>query len=451
MAVDIVRDAAVDVLLRIFDRGIYLDRAIDKTLRRKKITSRGRRFMTQLVYGTVRHKLLCDYILEPLLTQPIEKLPRPVHTILRMGIFQSLFCNQVTRPAMVHTSVDLAKKRGHAGLGRLTNAVLRRAPETLDDITFPDLQAEPARAISVRHSMPLWIVERWLEAYGYDDTEQLCASSNSIAPVSLRTNTVLTTPEKLIANLAQAGCMSSSKTDIHEEITIVTPPGESKSTSFSPIHSKFFQRGHFFIQDPASMLPPHLIEPQPNDHILDMCAAPGGKTTHIAQLTSNKANITAMDISPFRLSLIDENVDRLNLSNISTVAGNGSSPPLRCEFDRILLDAPCSGLGTLRRNPDLKWRLKPEDIPALAEIQNCLLRSAIRLCKNDGLIVYSVCTVSREETQDVVRSVIDEYNVRLEDGPKWFEKWKVAEGQYRILPEKDGLDGFFLTRLRKVS
>lgn len=443
MPVDLVRDAAIDVLLRVFDRGVHLDVSLDKTIKRKQLPDRGRRFMTQIVYGTVRHRLLCDHVLRPLCTQPIETLPLPILIILRMAVFQALFCNQVTRPAMVHTSVELAKRRGHAGLARLTNAVLRRVPESLEDLRFPDPKQDSLHYLSLRFSIPEWIVADWTATFGAEAAEALCLVSSEQAPISLRANLLKTTPDELTAHLDKSGFEAKKGTVIPEELTLVGPA--------SPIHTHWFREGHFLQQDPSSMLPPHLLEPKPGESILDMCAAPGGKTTHLAELSQCEARITAMDSNPRRFGSIQENVERLGLTGINLLCSDGARPAVIPGFDAVLVDAPCSGLGTLRRHPDLKWHMTPEAVVRLAEQQQTLLRSAVELCKNGGRIVYSVCTLSQQETFDVIHGILSEGRVELEDGPEWFERWRIEQGIYRVLPSGEVLDGFFLTRLRKRS
>lgn len=443
MNVDPVRDAAVHVLLRVFEHGAYLNIVLDKTLRRRHISERGRRFLTQLVYGTVRHKLLCDHVLGQRVHQPLDDLPRPIMAVLRMGVFQALFCGQVTHPAMVHTSVDLARKHGHAGTARLANAVLRRVPESLNDVALPDADREPARHLSVRYSMPLWLVEPWLAERGRDGAEALCKAHNSQAPVTLRTNTLRIAPEQLVARLNKGAWTTAKLPEVPEAIVVLDGP--------PPPRSKLFHQGYFIIEDAASMLPPHLLEPQPGDRVLDLCAAPGVKTTHVAQLTGGRGRVVALDRHAGKLGLLQENVERLGVPGVLPVCGDGLHPPLAPGFDRVLLDAPCSGLGTLRRRPDLKWRATPQLPARMAELQRALLRSAVALCKNGGVIVYSVCTFHREETDDVIEACMAEGRVEPEDGPAWLAPWRTHPGRYRTGPQDQGLDGFFLTRLRKVS
>jgi 16S rRNA (cytosine967-C5)-methyltransferase len=445
MPVDLVRDAAIDVLLRVFERDWYLDESLDKTLRRKggSFAPRGRRFLTQIAYGTVRHRMLCDHALARILTQPLEELPAPIRAILRMGVFQSLFCNQVTFPAMVSTSVDLAKRRGHAGTARLVNAVLRRAPRHLDEVQLPDKQQKPAEFLSLRYSMPPWLVERWFNEFGPENTEAVCATMDHRAPVTLRVNTLRVSREECTARLDKLGYPTAPHPQIPEALI--------STGDKSPLFAKPFQEGAYLLQDPASMLPPHLLEPKPGERVLDLCAAPGGKTTHLAQLARGEAFVLALDIAWRKGYAVHENCARLGVGGIRFVAANGVYPPVKPVFDAVLVDAPCSGLGTLRRHPDLKYRVDEAAIGRLATLQVDLLRSAIALCKNGGRIVYSVCTFTPEETRQVVEHITRSAPVVLEDGPEWMEPWRIDAGQYRTRPQDADLDAFFLTRFRKRS
>ena len=442
MKVDSVRNAAVGVLLRVFEHGAYLNRALDAAVNREKPGERGRRFLTQLVYGTVRHKLLCDHVLAKRVRQPLDDLPRPILAVLRMGVFQSLFCAQVTHPAMVHTSVDLARRFGHAGTARLVNAVLRRVPQSIEDVPFPGLAQDPVGYLSARYSMPRWLVERWLDERGAGGAEAVCAAYNTEAPTTLRANTLKTSAEVLAARLNAGGWVAAPGPPVPELVTLAGGP--------SLVRSKLFRQGDFVIEDAASMLPPHLLEPKAGERVLDMCAAPGVKTTHVAQLAEGRAVVVAMDVHPGKLRLVGQNAARLGTPGIVRVCSDGTQPGLVPGFDRVLVDAPCSGLGTLRRRPDLKWRATPDLPGRLSGLQQSLLRSAIGICKNGGVIVYSVCTFSPEETDDVIGACLGEGRVEPEDGPQWLTPWKTDQGRYRTDPQNGGWDGFFLMRLRKV-
>ncbi len=443
MPVDPVRDAAIEALLRIETRGAHVEEAIDRKIRRAKLSDRGRRFFTQLVYGTLRNDRLCQHAIETRLTQPFSGLPAPIQTILRMGAFQALFCGQVTFPAMVHTSVELAKKHGHAGTARLTNAVLKRIPQTLDAIPLSDKDSKGAEWLALRYSLPQWLVSSWLTQFGAEKAEQICLASASEPPLSLRANVRLLNREALAKRLASANCLTEPVEPFPEALRYLDGP--------PPQRLSLFRSGHFSIQDCGSMAAVHLLAPDPAACVLDICAAPGGKSTHLAECIGPEGRVIAMDLQPRRLRSLQQQATRLGHPGIHAVAGDGSAAPFEGPFDYVLLDAPCTGLGTLRRHPDLKRRAGPEDAARLAETQRALLRSAIALCKDDGVIVYSVCTFTQEETEDVIKPILAERQVLLEDGPEWLMPWKTHRGQYRILPRADGPDGFFLTRLRKRS
>jgi 16S rRNA (cytosine967-C5)-methyltransferase len=444
MAVDPVRDAAIDTLIRIVEKGARTNQALERTISRRGsgLSSQGRRFLSQLVYGTTRHANLTDHVLRDIVSNPLNTLPLPIWLILRMGVFQSLFMNSVTFPAMVHTSVDVAKKKGHAGTARLVNAVLHKVPQTLDEITFPDPKDNPGIYLSVRYSLERWLCDRWVEEYGFERAEEICALSNEEAPPSIRVNTTVTTRDELIANIAKQKMTAVAHPIIPDALTL---------DGAAPVKTKIFQEGHFYIQDPASMLPAHLLDPQAGETILDMCAAPGGKSTHIAQLTNNGARVIANDLGGAGYWRMQENVERLLLKNIDLTVADSNHLPFKGPFDRVLLDAPCTGMGTFRRHPELKFRMGPKAPRRLAKKQLELLRSAYEVCKIGGVLVYSVCTFTPEETENIAETITGELPLTLEDGPGWLDEWKISKGQYKIVPSPDQLDGFYLMRLRKES
>ncbi len=281
MPVDPVRDVAVDVLLRIERKNMRIDDSLEKSMRRKgsALSSRGRRFLSQLVYGTVRHQGLCDRVYTPFLNQPANKLPEEIRVILRMGVFQTLFCNQVTFPAMVHTSVDLAKKRAHAGLAKVTNAVLRKIPQSLEEITFPDPKSDPEAHMIVRYSVPAWLATKWIAELGADGAIEVARASAEEAPLTARVNTAIMTVELLKEILAKQNVVVTEHPSIPGAVTL---EGARRI-----VDSKPFILGHFVLQDLASMLPVHLLEPLRDEVIADLCCAPGTKTTQIAQFQAS--------------------------------------------------------------------------------------------------------------------------------------------------------------------
>ncbi|MFA7691348.1 MAG: 16S rRNA (cytosine(967)-C(5))-methyltransferase RsmB [Candidatus Hydrogenedentales bacterium] len=444
MAVDLVRDTAIHILMGVLLHNKHVDVSIDRKLRRGKYSPQGSRFLTHLVYGVVRHKTLCDYVLSDLCSQPLDELPIAVLMILRMGVFQQLFCDNVTRPAMVHTSVDLAKRHSHPGLARLVNAVLRRVPDSLEQLVLPDKDTDLVEFLRVRYSTPRWMIRLWIQLFGEVEAERFCEICSRPAPLTLRVNTRVTTRDAAAEALTKSGVSVSV---VHEDFEALQVEG-----GVDPLKTQWFKEGHFMVQNPASMLPSRLTCVEAGQTILDMCAAPGGKTTHLAALSNDEARLIALERFPTRVGKIEENCLRLGIHSVQALCGDGLTPPFKAEsFDTIIVDAPCSGLGTLRRHPEIKWRSGPDSILELAEIQRAMLRKAVQLCKNGGLIVYSVCTLTPEETVDVVSEIVGDGVCMPEDGPELFNSWKTRTGQYQTNPLDAAWDGFFLTRFRKQS
>jgi 16S rRNA (cytosine967-C5)-methyltransferase len=326
----------------------------------------------------------------------------------------------------------------------MVNAILRKAPASLEEVSLPDPEKSLVEFLRVRFSLPRWMVRDLIERFGPEKAADICALTGREAPVCLRVNTRKDSVEAVAARLAKAGFATVKATPLPEELTVVEGRGLTSS--------RLFQEGLVLVQDPASQMPAILLDAAPGDRVLDLCAAPGGKATHIAQRVPEGLFLVAADNQPRRIGQIQENFERLGLEAAGIVCADGMRPPFRGgSFDRVLLDAPCSGLGTLRRHPDIKWHATPESVLRLAETQRALLRGALRLCKNGGVVVYSVCTFTRQETTEVVESLLSEGACAPEDGPETLSPWKTARGQYQTDPSDPALDAFFLTRLRKLS
>jgi 16S rRNA (cytosine967-C5)-methyltransferase len=385
---------------------------------------------------------------------------------LRLGAYQILYMTKIPPSAAVNESVRLIKGVGKK-LGRdwsgFVNAVLRslsRAPSP----EWPDMDRDPVQALAVRYSCPMWLVQRWIERLGRTEAEAWCRASLEAPPLTLRVNSLRTTREALLDQLARAGCPAKP--------TPVSPSGLSVDRHQTVESLPMFQEGWFYVEDEAAQLIPLLLDPQPGERVLDACAAPGGKTTHLAALMQNQGEVMAVDRSESRLRLIGENCGRLGISIVKPVPGDmmmgvlgsgidvGLTPPPRSgivvesPFDRILLDAPCSGLGVLRRHPEGKW-LKEATSPAVHhEVQYRLLDRASRLLRPGGCLVYSACSTEPEETEQVIdRFCRAHHEFRREHlGP-----WLPPVGLQLITPQGDlstmgnpfSMDGFYAARLRK--
>lgn len=440
--VDMVRVGAINTLLRWESSKLPIDECISRTLKRKGYSTRGRRFFAHLVYGTVRNLNLLDYILSNYVDNSLETLPRAIVYILRMAAFQFYFCDTVTIPAAVHTSVDLAHIFTHAGLARMVNAILRKLPERFEDIPLPSKEDNLFDYLSIRYSIPDWILNEFAKRFGESKLEEFAISISEVPYLSIRTNTMLITRDDLEKRLKKIGIEAQHLTPIPEELSL--------NSTYLLADCPLMRQGLYTIQDPASMLIAHALNPQKGEAILDICSAPGTKATHIATLTQNGAKIFSVEIHPGRIQRIYENIQRLKCDSIFPICSSGTSLPFADEtFDRVLLDAPCSGLGTLRKNPDIKYNIKKDAVTRLAKLQKSILFEAYRVCKKGGIIVYSVCTFTEDETVQVVNEFINEKKIILIDAPELLSPWKIQTGQYQTLPLKNLWDGFFLSIFQK--
>jgi 16S rRNA (cytosine967-C5)-methyltransferase len=350
--------------------------------------------------------------------------------------------------AAVHETVKLARRFGHQGTARLVNGVLRTLMRQHHSYTLPDPTTQPATHLAVVYSHPEWLVERWLQRYGWERTQALCESNNRRAGVTLRTNTLRTTPEQLAHQLRQEGLRHVTPSRLVPEALVVN--GVAGLDTLPSYHKGLFQ-----VQDAAAMLVAPLCQAQPGHRVLDICAAPGGKTTHLAQIMQDAGDIVACDVQYGRLRLLCDNVARLRLSSVTAIVADATRPlPLQRCFDRILIDAPCSGLGVLRHHPDIKWRKTPEDLTRLQGIQLRLLHAQHHLLAPDGMMVYSVCSLEPEETHQVVRRFLATHrHIRLDavdhDLPRQPLYPSAIPGTLDLTPEQWHTDSVFVARFRR--
>jgi 16S rRNA (cytosine967-C5)-methyltransferase len=449
VTVDPAREAAFRSLRRVTEKDAYVNIVVDSTLERHDWPERDRRLYTTLVYGTLRNRGLIDWVLA---RRVGKKFPGGIHppilTILRMGVYQILFLDRTPKYASVDESVKLARKHGHRGTAALVNAVLRATPRDAGAVELPDKAADPAMYVATKYSHPLWLVQRWLDAWGLNRTESVCASNNDMAPLTVRANTLRVSHEELRQRLSGERAAVRKNTEVPEELEIVRSPGSVKALGS-------FREGLFYVQDASSICASHVLGPEPGETVVDLCAGPGGKTTHLAQLMQNRGRIYAVDIKRHRVSLTRDNCRMLGVTIVRCLEGDARQiselnlPPA----DRVLLDAPCSGTGTFRRRVDLKWRLCSEDVERLVHVQKELLAAAASIVKPGGVLVFSLCSVDQAETDEAMTAdLLRSAKLAVDDScPPWMLRFRTAEGRFRIMPGDMGMDGFFMAKYKKAS
>jgi len=446
------RAICLDILNRVEEADLHPDRLLADSFKRyRHLTSLDRSFLTELTYGTIRWRGKLDWVIRHFSKIPFDKIELQTLNTLRLGLYQILFLSRTPSSAAVNESVELVKRiRGGGGAG-FVNAVLRSSIRERDEIRHPDIAKDPARHLSVVQSHPLWLVQRWIKEVGVEEALRICAFNNQISPLTLRANALKVNRKDLIEKLREEGLKPHPTAYSEEGVLLQDPP----PTSELP----FLKQGLYVIQDEASQLVSSILDPRPGERILDACAAPGGKTTHTAQRMENRGEIYALDLSKGKLDLIDEICQRLGVKIVKALKADAAvSLPVSNDlvFDRVLADVPCSGFGTLRKNPDLKWKRGEKDVKRLSELQLAILNNLSVYVKKGGVLVYSTCTVFHEENEDVVEKFLgghSEFQLdRIEKAGK-SEKLSpfLRNGYFRTFPPRNEMDGFFVARLRKES
>lgn len=443
------RSLAVNILQRIESSGAYADILIEETFLRNPLKSADRGLLTELVYGVLRWQKRLDWVISNFSSTKPQRMERDILNILRVGTYQLLFLNRVPASAAVNESVKLAKVRGQKH-GNFINAVLRSIDRGRNGITFPDISEDIVKHISIKYSHPEWLVRRFLSELGADETILLCEANNEPPPLTVRVNPMAISREGLLSRLLESG---------YEAVpTFFSPAGIVIKGAGEVTAIPGFAEGFFSVQDEASQLVSYILDPQPGERILDACAAPGGKATHIIELMADTGVVFAADIKARGVSRIIENAERLGLKSIKAFQSDAAGPLgfKDVEFDRVLLDAPCSGTGVIRRHPEGKWQKREEDIPLLAKRQIRLIDNVSRFLKPGGVIVYSVCSVMKEEGEEVIDAFLSSHpEFILERALPMIgdtaESLVCNKGFFELYPHIYGMDGFFAARMRRIQ
>lgn len=442
-----LRDIALTLLLRIEADAGYSHILIDREIKKKQMATKDQALLTEIVYGTLQRKITLDYYIDTYIRTK-QNLELWVRMLLRMSIYQIVFLDKIPDHAVIHEAVEIAKKRAHKGLGSFVNGILRSIQRK--GVPKTDSLTPIEKKIGVETSTPEWLVTRWLSMYNKEITEAMCQENLLHKPMSVRIQSMKITRSTAKEKLLDEG-IKTDESKISSDGLIVLEGNVLTST--------LFRKGLLTIQDQSSMLIGELIQLENDMHVLDACSAPGGKTTHLAEKMNDTGKIYAYDLQKNKIKRMRERIVEQGLTNIEANQGDARKLQEKHDtesFNRVLVDAPCSGLGVIRTKPEIKYQKTESDIHNLAGIQKDILHHVAPLLKQGGFLIYSTCTIDKEENEDVVQAFLNdhpEYEVDisffselpqlLQEGPG------VSEWGVQIFPQTIGSDGFFLTRLHK--
>jgi 16S rRNA (cytosine967-C5)-methyltransferase len=445
------RQLAFLILEEIDRHQTYTDVALDRVLNKSLLDVRDRSLTSQLVYGIIRRQRSLDVLIDLLGKKKAEQQPPKLRRIFQLGLYQLRYLTQIPASAAVNTTVELAKINGLARLTGVVNGLLRnylRQAEKGDPLQLsPELSGKEAKEITklgVFYSFPNWIVENWLQQLSIPETNQLLTWFNQPAKIDLRVNILQTSVIEVKTALESAGVQVSLIPHLPQGLRVENT-GDIRTLPG-------YDAGWWIVQDSSAQLVTHLLDPQPGETIIDACAAPGGKTTHIAELMRDQGEIWSCDRSSARLKKIAQNAYRLKLKSINALAEDSRNlDRFVNKCDRVLLDAPCSGLGTLHKRPDIRWRQTPEKIAELTILQKELLEKTATLVKPEGILVYATCTLNLQENEKVIQSFLESHphwSIQTPSGDLW-KAFDTAAGWLKIYPHQHDMDGFFMVKLAR--
>jgi len=423
------REIAVFALIDILDSGGYNNIVLKRTLNQNKdLNTTQKSFVTQIVNGTLKNIIHLDYIIDCFSKTKTTKMKPLILNTLRISVYQIKFMDKIPHSAACNEAVNLVKAKGFKTLSGFVNGVLRSIIRNLENIEYPDYEKNPVAHISVKYSYPVWLIEYFMEFMKEDEVKELCAKSNDVPRISISTNTTKITRELLMKKLADEG-MEVVEGKLTDKSVYI-----SKTANISD--SPSFKEGLFHVMDESSMLAVEALSPKEGDTVYDLCSAPGGKSFYASYLMDNKGVIESCDIYEHKLELVQQGIERLGIEIIKTYEHDATKyyEERANKADCVLIDAPCTGFGLLRKKPDIKYTKTKDDVYALAKIQREILSKSHNYVKIGGILVYSTCTVSDEENIKNVEWFIKNYN------------YEISEIK-QLLPSSDNTDGFFIARM----
>jgi len=446
------REAAYLVLWQIDQEAAYANLALQKFLREHRLSPADARLATEIVYGASRMRASLDHMIAKLLTRPLEQLMREALIILRLSVYQLHYLDKAEPYAVVDEAVKLAKRFANPALAALVNGVLRNYLRRDKTALLPD-RTDPLRYLHITQSYPLWLAKWLLQHYTAGQAEAFCAYGNARPGVFLRTNTLKTSREQLLNAIGEQGGVA--------EIAGLAPETLRLDRGAGVLQGPLFRQGWFTVQGAASQLASYALHPRPGSRVIDLCAAPGGKATHLAALMENQGEVRAFDLHAHKLPLIMDNCRRLGIDIVQAEAADGEHLPAQYQgwADYLLLDAPCSGLGVLNVRPDSRWHKRAEDIRVLADASLKLLEAAAAYVRPGGFLCYSTCTITEEENGGNIRRFLARHPAYspapliglapLLQRPE--DREAALQGHIQLLPFDQGVEGFYLALFRRAE
>ncbi|MBN1300970.1 MAG: 16S rRNA (cytosine(967)-C(5))-methyltransferase RsmB [Melioribacteraceae bacterium] len=439
-----VRGIAVKILNRIDRTDAYLDKMLETEIRTSELKGHDKALLFEIVHGVIRNLGRIDWILNGFYKGQFSKCIPNVKNAMRVALYQILFLDRVPDYAAVNEAVDFVKKLQGKKPADLTNAVLRNIIRNKEGIRYPDPEEDLLGYYSTYYSHPSWLVKRWINRFGEKQTEELLKANNNKPSLYLRTNTILTSTEELKKLLDSVQLKYTDGKFLPDFIRL---------NNLSNIADwEYFGKGYFSIQDESTGFACYLLDIQPGQRVLDLCAAPGGKTGLLADLMKNSGELVALDKYESRLDILKKNMERLGVTNI-TYKAIDSSEYKDNQFDRILIDVPCSGLGTLTKKPDIKWKRDIVDIRKLNISQSELLANGASLLKPGGCLVYSTCTIEPDENFEIIKKFLENNpNFELASAKSIFKDELIDEnGCVQTYPHIHQIDGVFAAKLKRIN
>lgn len=442
-----VREQVVDLLIEVEREQSYAQLSLKKAL--VDLEMRDKALATEIFYGTIKYQIQIDYWLNQYSKTPIRKMKPLIRNLLRMSVYQMLHLDKIPVSAVINEAVKIAKKRKFQGLSGFVNGLLRTIDRERDQLAYPSEKDSLSYALSIQYAIPEWMIKMWLKQYQRDEVEQIASALNQRAEVCGRVNHLKGSKTELLGILKKEGVQVESGHLLEEAFYL------KKVDHLQDLPS--FKLGAWTVQDESAMLVAHVVAPKAGERVLDMCSAPGGKSMHMAAEMGNVGEIIACDIHPHKLELIEKNAKRLGISIIKPTLQDGMvlNESWIGKFDKVLLDAPCSGLGIMKRKPDIRLYKSEDDLKEIVKVQKALFKNAVEYLKPNGKLIYSTCTISYEENEKMVKEAVSQYGLELENMvdtiPKLIQGSVKDKGMIQILPNMAGTDGFFIASLKRRS